>query len=414
MEAYSSAIGLLPPGAEPEVHGLLLLSRGLLRQAVGDPAAMQDAIAALDRWRAAQPDWVAGALADVALAFGEDAEAGEVYWAAASRLSRRIDAGTEAAYIAWERGRRALQRGAYGVARSELERCESAARALDDDTLTISALLGLARVDLALGEPQAAARRAGEALALQPDPERTLAARWLLIDVAHDAAAAGLLDDAETALEQALAQASAEETALRERALIGLAGLARERGDSARALELGDEIAGMLRRSGDETGVAFLVHDLGVLAAEAGNPYEAGNHLNESLALGRRLRLPALAASSARVLAALASRRGDHLRALGFAEQAASFPLGGPERSACAATLAAIGADAERWKRHDVAIPAYAGAAELHRSQGELAEAERCEASLQRVRDARMVAGAQRDRVDTALEAARRLTDPGV
>jgi hypothetical protein len=414
VRAYTDAIRELPGGGEPELRGVLLLGRGLARQAMADPHAMEDAVAALEAWRSGRPAWVAPALAELAAAFDERyPDAADAFWSAAETLAERLDGGLAAALIAGERGRQALERGDTGAAATLLERCERLARAAQADAVTATALLGLARTDLLAGDPQSAARRLGEATARDLDPEQTRAARWLLVDVAHAAAASGEDEEAERLLEAAAAAADDTDLELRERTLLGMAGIARARGDAARALDLAGQVAEILRRRGDETGVAYLVHDMGVLAAETGGAYDATANLNEAFAMARRLRLPALAASSARVLATLASLRGDHLRALGFAEQAAAFPLAGGERAACAATLAAIGVDAERWQRHDVAVPAYAGAADIYRSLGDLSSARRWEQAIQEARQGHAVRTAQRDAVEAALEASRRLGAAG-
>ncbi|MBV8446085.1 MAG: hypothetical protein JOZ92_09235, partial [Candidatus Dormibacteraeota bacterium] len=398
-------------GEEPELRGLLLISRGLTRQALGDPDAMQDAVSGREAWKQGRPGWVAPALAGIATAFeSSDPDAAEAFWAAAEQLADRIESGRAAALIAGERGRRALLLGELEPAAAQLRRCERLAREAGDDATAATALIGLARVDVAAGHTGEAARRIAEALALELDEEQSRAARWLLLDVGGAAAEAGLTADAELSLQQALERAAPEETELRSRALAGLAGLARLRGDADLALELGGQVAEILRSQEDETGLAQLVHDLGVLASEAGGSVDATVHLTEALALGRRLRLPALAASAARMLATIASLRGDHLRALGFAEEAASFEVGGAEREASAATLAAIGADAERWERSDVAIAAYTGALELYRMLDDDAAVRRCEEALLRVRSDH---GGRHGEVDAALEVARRLTNRG-
>jgi hypothetical protein len=190
---------------------------------------------------------------------------------------------------------------------------------------------------------------------------------------------------------------------------MALAGIARDRGDLTGAMAMASQAVAELRAGGDATAVVQALHDIGILALEAGDD-SAEEQLIESLVGARRHQLPALVASLSRALALVASRRGDHVRALGYAEQAADFAAGPPDREACAATLTRVGVDAERWHRFDIAIAAHQGAAEIYAVLGRTDSAAAATTAAER---ARILAAADREReesVQAGLEIARKIT----
>ena len=405
---YDVVLGGLQGREAPALRGTALLGRALVNQLLGDhPAALSDAVAALAEWRAAPADWVARALIGMAAALEADSPGiAAEYWQVAAQLAGRGDDPRLPALIAGLRGVRALETGATDAARAHLVEAERLARGAGDDGTTARALVNIARLDLDAGRRREAGRTIAEALSLSTTGPHVEAAAGVLLDLA--AAAGGA--EAALYLEQVLVLGSAVDSSVRERALTALAGIARDRGDLPEAMRLAADAVATLRAAGDATAVVQAMHDIGVIALEAGDD-GAEDQLIESMAGARRHGLPALAASLSRALALVASRRGDHLRALGYAEQAADFAAGPGDREACAVTLARVAVEAERWHRFDIAIVAHKGAAEIYANldRSDISAAETTAAEK-----ARILAAADREReasVQTGLEIARKITE---
>ena len=408
---YDVVLGGLQAREAPALRGTALLGRALVSQLLGDRhAALGDAVAALDEWRLAPPDWVARALIGMAAALeaGSPAIAAE-YWQVAGQLAGRGEDPRLPALLAGLRAARDLAAGATDSARAHLVEAERLARQAADDATAASALVNVARIDLDAGRRREAGRTIAEALSLAAAGPHVEAAAGVLLDLAAVAFADGGGAEAALYLEQVLVLGGSADPSVRERALTALAGIARDRGDLAEAMRLASQAMALWREAGDATAVVQAMHDVGVIALLAGDD-GAEDQLIESMAGARRHGLPALAASLSRALALAASRRGDHLRALGYAEQAAEFAAGPADREACAATLARVAGEAERWHRFDLAITGHQGAAEIYAVLGRT-EHEAAETTA--VERARILAAADRERetsVQTGLELARKIT----
>jgi len=395
--------------ALPPERGAAWLGRALANQLLGNhAAALTDAVNALQSWRAAPGAWVAQALVDVAGALEpSNPPVAEEFWRVAFLLALRAGDRRLA-------GRIAAQRAARAGSDSELARmywqdAETMARSAGDDGTATAALVNIARIELEAGGMRAASLRIGEAMALGPGGPALAAAAGVLADLAARADRGGDHEQATIYLEQVIAVDGGGDARLRARALAALAGIARESGNPALALRRGSEAMDVLRTAGDASAAAQAGHDLGVIGLESADP-AAGERLIDALVVARRHNLPALAASLSRALATSASRRGDHLRALGYAEQAADFGAGAADVEACAVTLGDVALEAERWRRFDIAIAAHEGAARLHAGAGRehLAEVHRTAAASA---GAAVVADAERQRsVQAGLDVASRVT----
>jgi len=411
IAAYDEVIEAPMPAA-PEQRGAALLGRGLARQLMGHRGAVGDVTTALEVWRAAPPGWTARALSELAAAL-EDADpaAAAAYWDTAQGLALSAGDPATAARVAGERGNRAAVAGDWEEAARLLTIAEELARAAHDDAVAAAALVGLARLDLDAGAVGRASRRIGEAIALAPSGTHVDAARWLLCDLAAEAVRTGRLDDAEVLLEEALQLSDDGAPDVRRRALAALAGLALQRNDRERALSAAGAVLHVIRESGDETELAYALHDIAATAMANGLGDDAYRWLVEALALAKRRRLPAVVASAARALAAIALDRTDQLRALGYAEQAAALAVDPADLAASAMTLRAVGLEAERWRRHDIGLAALRAAATLFRTVGDGGLAAECEEAIARIDAATEAIAGQQARIETALDLARRITE---
>jgi hypothetical protein len=397
---------LAQPNQAPELRGTALLSRAMAHQLLGElSSAFSDVIAALDTWKTAPAAWLAGALSEIAAALTPETPAiAEDYWRAASALATRSGDSRLAAIVIGEQGRQfARARSAVAAAR---------ARRAGDDQTAATALVNMARVYVESGQRGDAARSVAEALALTASGSHVEAAAAVLIDIAVLALNDGHMPEAELYLEQVVALGDAVDPILRERAMASLAGAAKERRDLNRAMRLGDELVVQLKADGDSTAVAEVLHDLGVTALAAARGDVAEDKLLDSMIGARRHRLAALGASTSRALALVASRRGNHLRALGYAEQAVVFAMDSLEREACAITLAMVASEAERWQRFDISTAAHAAAADIYRELGHTEQAAAHEAAARAGQEA-TDADAQRSRkLDDSVRMARDIVGP--
>jgi tetratricopeptide repeat protein len=405
---------LAQPNQPPELRGTALLSRAMAHQLLGElSTAFSDVIAALDTWKSAPAAWLAGALTEIAAALTPETPAiAEDYWRAASALATRSGDNRLTAIVIGEQGRQLGLAGNLDGARARFAEAEELARRAGDDRTAATALVNMARVYVESGQRGEAARSVAEALALSASGSHVEAAAAVLIDLAVLALNDGQMPEAELYLEQVVALGDAVDSLLRERAMASLAGVAKERRDLNRAMRLGDELVGQLKAEGDSTAVAELLHDLGVTALAAARGDVAEDKLLDSMIGARRHRLAALGASTSRALALVASRRGNHLRALGYAEQAMVFSLDSLEREACAITLAMVASEAERWQRFDISTAAHADAADIYRELGRAEQAAAHEAAGRAAREADD-AGAQRSRtLDDSVRMARDIVGP--
>ena len=411
VAAYDELLATSPP-AGAEQRGTALLGRGLARQLLGHHGAIGDVTAALDAWRSAPRGWTASALSELAAALEDsDPSAAAAYWDTAQRLAMAAGDPGAAARIAGERGNRAALAGEWDEAARLLSVAEELGRGAGEDSVAAAALIGLARLDHDAGAVLRAARRVGEAIALAPAGPHLDAARWLLCDLAADAVRTGRLDDAEVLLEEALQLSDDGAAGVRTRALAALAGLAFQRNDRERALSAAGAVLHVVRGSGDDTELAYALHDIAATAMANGMTDDAYRWLVESLALAKRRRLPIVMASAARSLAAIALDRADQLRALGYAEQAAALASEPADLAASAMTLRAVGAEAERWRRYDIGLAAQRAAATMFRALDDTGLAAECEDAVARLAAAGEATVDQQSRVETALDLARRITE---
>src|SRR5207302_1585415 len=167
-----------------------------------------------------------------------------------------------AALDAW----RSAPRGWTASALSEL-----AAALEDSDPGAAAAYWDTAqRLAMAAGDPGAAARMAGER--------------------GNRAALAGEWDEAARLL--SVAGELGRAAGVRTRALAALAGLAFQRNDRERALSAAGAVLHVVRGSGDDTELAYALHDIAATAMANGMTDDAYRWLVESLALAKRRRLP--------------------------------------------------------------------------------------------------------------------------
>lgn len=409
VAAYTDVLRSNDAGAEE--RGMALLGRGLARQLRGDAGALSDVASALEAWRSAPAGWTAAALGEIAAALEEaDPGAAAAYWDTAQQLATAAGDASAVARIAGERGNRAAQAGEWEEATRLLGIAEEWGRRAGEDGVAAAALIGLARIDFEAGAITHAARRTGEAIALARHGPHVEAARWLLCDLASHAVRTGNYDDAEAMLEEALQLSDDGADGLRRRALAALAALAARRNDRDRALGAAGAVLHLARTANDATDLAYALHDIAATALAAGMIDDAGRWLGEAVVLAKRHRLTALAASASRLLAAIALEHADHLRALGYAEQAAALVVDRDELLASATTLHAVGLEAERWRRYDIAQAAQSQAATLFRGLGEVDRAADAAQAVARLQAVSLATDEQRARVETALDLARRIT----
>jgi tetratricopeptide (TPR) repeat protein len=405
---------LAQPNQPPELRGTALLSRAMAHQLLGDlSTAFNDVIAALDTWKSAPAAWLAGALTEIAAALTPETPAiAEDYWRAASALATRSGDNRLTAIVIGEQGRQLGLAGNLDGASARFAEAEQLARRAGDDQTAATALVNMARVFVDSGQRGEAARSVAEALALSASGSHVEAAAAVLIDIAVLALNDGQMPEAELYLEQVVALGDAVDSLMRERAIASLAGVAKERRDLNRAMQLGEELVGQLKADGDSTAVAEVLHDLGVTALAAARGDVAEDKLLDSMIGARRHRLAALGASTSRALALVASRRGNHLRALGYAEQALVFAADTLEREACAITLAMVASEAARWQRFDISAAAHTDAADIYRELGNTAQSAAHEAAARAAQEA-TDAEAQRQRsLDESVRLARDIVGP--
>jgi tetratricopeptide (TPR) repeat protein len=414
IAAYDRALSSGNSAASPADRGAALLGRALAHQLLGElSAAFADVIAALDTWRVAPADWLAITLTEIASALTpESQQLAAEYWSAARQLAQRSGDGRLTAIVVGEQGRQLALAGDAERARALFGEAEELARRAGDDQAAAAALVNLARIDLEAGRSGDAARSVAEALAIAGTGSHVDAAAGVLIDIAVHAFKAGQPAEAELYLEQVLALGDVVDPLLHERALTALAGVARERRDLPRALRLGDEVVDLLKAGGDSTAAAEVLHDLGVTALAAARGDDAEDKLIDSLMGARRYHLASLGSAASRALALLASRRGNHLRALGYAEQAAAFATGNLEREASALTLAMVASEAERWQRYEICAAAHAGAVEIYRSLGRDDLAANHERAQRAAEDAVAAEIERRRSVEQSVQLARDIVGP--
>jgi tetratricopeptide (TPR) repeat protein len=409
IAAYTEVLRSGDSGAE--LRGTALLGRGLARQLRGDPGAVGDVAEALEEWRKAPPGWTASALGEIAAALEEaDPATAAAYWDTAQQLATATGDASAVARIAGERGNRAALAGDWEEASRLLTVAEEWGRRSGEDGVAAAALIGLARIDFEAGATTLAARRTGEAIALARHGPHVEAARWLLCDLASHAVRTGNFDEAEAMLEEALQLSDDGADGLRRRALAALAALAARRRDRDRALGAAGAVLHLARRNNDETELAYALHDIAATALAAGMVDDAARWLGEAVVVAKRHRLTVLVASASRLLAAIALEHADHLRALGYAEQAASLVVDRDELLASATTLHAVGLEAERWRRYDIAQAAQSQAVTLFRGLGEVDRAAEAAQAVARLEAVSLKTEEQRTRVETALDLARRIT----
>jgi tetratricopeptide (TPR) repeat protein len=413
VAAYDEVLGRSGQVLNAQIRGTALLGRAMAYQLMGEVStAFTDVIAALDIWRHAPAEWLALALTEIASGLApERRQLAAEYWAAARRLAERSGDARLASIVAGEQGRNLALSGEAEGARPLFLEAEALARRAGADDIAAAALVNLARLDVDAGHAGEAARSVAEALSLGDSGPHLDAAAGVLIDIAGSAIRNGQLADAQLFLEQVVALGDTIDGALHERALVALTGVARERKDLSRALELGEGIVATLKAGGDSTAAAEALHDLGVTALAAARGDDAENRLLDALVGARRHRLTTVAAAASRALAVLSSRRGSHLRALGYAEQATSFASSDIEREACAMTLALVASEAERWQRFDVCADAHAGAAEIYRALGRMERVAVHETSAHAAGAARDADAARRRMVEDSVRMAQHLTD---
>ena len=397
-----------------EQRGTALLSRAMAHQLLGDlSAAFSDVITALDTWKNASPAWLAAALTEIAVALTPETPAiAEDYWRAARSLAARSGDGRLVAIVVGEQGRQLGHAGNRDGAMQRFAEAEELARRAGDDQTAATALVNLARVNVESGHGGDAARNVAEALALAPSGAHVDVAASVLLDAADLALNAGQAADAQLYLEQVVALGGTVDVALRERALTALAGVARDQRDLGRAIKLGEDLIDQLKAEGDSTAVAEVLHDLGVTALAAARGDDAENKLIDSMIGARRHRLATLGASTSRALALVSSRRGNHLRALGYAEQAVVFATGDLEREACAITLAMVATEAERWMRYDIAGAAHQGAAGIYRELGRAEQAAAHDAAHRAAWEAADADAQRRRDLDESVRIARDIVGP--
>ena len=388
LAAYDVALVRLHVYGDPERRGAAFFGRGLVQQLLGNhAAALADIVSAFAAWRAGRPGWVAAALAEVAVAVEDfDELLAADYWQTADRLAGRGGDDRLRGVLRGHLGRIAAEDGSREEARRLWMDAERLARAAGDDDTAAAALINLAGIDLDSGSTNEASRRVGEALALAPHGPHEAAAARALADLAILEAIAGRTMVAERYLEQAFSLGDFQNADSRERVLLALAGLARDRKDLDEARRLGEQALDLVRRRGEVAALAFTLHDLAVIALEGGWIDDAERWWSQALHVARKRRLDPVITATLRGLADVSRLRGNDVAALRWSEEAASSAMNLEEQEACARTLAAVGEAAAERRHHDIGVAAYEGAIALYRSAGRERDASVYETALAALR----------------------------
>jgi len=370
LAAYDVALEQLHSYSEPERRGAAFFGRGLVEQLLGNrAAALADIVSAFAAWRAGRPGWAAAAMAEIAAAVGEfDELLATEYWQTADRLASRGGDERLRAVLRGHLGRIAAEDGSTDEARRLWEDAEHLARLARDDDTAAAALINLAGLDLNAGRGTDAARRIGEALALAPHGPHEMAAASILADLAILEAVAGRNAEAERYIERAFQLGDFQNAESRERILLALAGLARDRRDLVEARRLGEQALDVIAQRGDTTAASFALHDLAVIALEAGAIADAERWWRQCLDLARDRRLDPVITAALRGLADTSRLRGDDVAALRMAEEAVARAMNDIDRLTCAGTLIAVGDAAVELRHFDIAAAAYEDVTQLYRS----------------------------------------------